>query len=200
MTDYKNEHPGDGESNPREHSPDDDMNSDKETHSADTGEGQDYENTVNGQSRDTDGEECETDSNFEKLRAENNELKDRLMRQAAEFENFRKRNRTETENKLKYSIQPFCKDLLPGLDNLERARAAAVEASADNGFIEGIEMVYKHFLQTFEKYGVSRMESKNKPFDPNVHEAMGTVVSERRRKITWHKFYAKVICSTTGRI
>jgi len=104
------------------------------------------------------------------------ELKDQLMRLAADFENFKKRTRREKEDLRKFANEKLLKDILPALDNLNRALAHVQDR--DNPLVQGIEMVAKQFLDILDGYGVTSVDSKGKPFDPAIHDAMGQTPSE----------------------
>lgn len=104
------------------------------------------------------------------------ELKDQLVRLAADFENFKKRTRREKEDIRKFANEGLLKDILPPLDNLNRALAHVEDRN--NPLVQGIEMVAKQFLDILGGYGVTPVDSKGKPFDPAVHDAMGQTPSE----------------------
>jgi molecular chaperone GrpE len=103
---------------------------------------------------------------------------DRYVRQIAETENFKKRNARERDDAIRYANEMLLKDLLPIIDNLERAIAHA--ASGENGkpLVEGVEMVLKGFLDVLSKFGVSQIVAVGQPFDPSKHEAIAQVVSD----------------------
>jgi len=103
---------------------------------------------------------------------------DRYVRQIAEAENFKKRNARERDDAIRYANEMLLKDLLPIIDNLERAIAHA--ASVENGkpLVEGVEMVLKGFLDVLSKFGVSQIIAVGQPFDPSKHEAIAQVVSD----------------------
>jgi len=103
---------------------------------------------------------------------------DRYVRQIAETENFKKRNARERDDAIRYANEMLLKDLLPIIDNLERAIAHA--ASVENGIplVEGVEMVLKGFLDVLSKFGVSQIIAVGQPFDPSKHEAIAQVVSD----------------------
>lgn len=103
------------------------------------------------------------------------ELKDQLMRLAADFENFKKRTRREKEDIRKFANEQLLKDILPALDNVNRALEHVEDR--DNPLVQGIEMVAKQFLDILGGYGVSTVDSKGKPFDPALHDAMGQTPS-----------------------
>ena len=115
---------------------------------------------------------------IEKLRAEAKENHDRYLRSAAEFENFKKRMDRERTDSIRFANEELIKQLLPVVDNLERALAHAEEVGADEAMIEGVNMVHKQFIDALEKFGVTRVEAMEKPFDPNFHEAMMQVETD----------------------
>jgi len=108
-------------------------------------------------------------------------MQDKLIRQAAEFENFKKRNLAETQSRLKYANIGLVKDLLPGLDNLERAISHATNGEhnveALDSFVEGVNMAKQQFYDGFAKHNIKRFDPLGEPFDPNHHEAVGMIPS-----------------------
>ena len=100
------------------------------------------------------------------------ELQDRLKRQMAEFDNFRKR--TEKEKAAMYEIgaKDIIEKILPVLDNFERGLAAVPEDEKGSSFAEGVEMIYKQFVKTLEDAGVEAIEAVGQQFDPNIHNAV----------------------------
>ena len=117
----------------------------------------------------------------QQLAAKEQEAKDnydRYVRQIAEAENFKKRNARERDDAIRFANEMLLKDLLPFVDNLERAIAHA--ASGENGkpLVEGVEMVLKGLLDVLSKFGVSPIVAVGQPFDPSKHEAIAQVVSD----------------------
>ncbi|MEA1985528.1 MAG: nucleotide exchange factor GrpE [Euryarchaeota archaeon] len=106
------------------------------------------------------------------------QLKDQLMRNRAEFENFRNRNRKEKEEYRKFAVENIMMDLLEVSDNFERALVSARKANDANSVIEGVEMVFKQFNSILEKEGVQKMECQGEEFDPHLHEAMMYIESD----------------------
>lgn len=102
---------------------------------------------------------------------------DRLLRLQAEFENFRKRMIREKAEFTKYAQAEFLKDLLPVLDNLERALVSAEQLKDFEGFSKGVEMIFKQFCEIIRKAGLTDIEALNQPFDPTIHEAVARVES-----------------------
>ena len=107
------------------------------------------------------------------------ELQDRLKRQMAEFDNFRRR--TEKEKAAMYEIgaKDIIEKILPVLDNFERGLAAVPEDEKGSSFAEGIEKIYKQFVKTLEDAGVESIEAVGKQFDPNLHNAVMHVEDEK---------------------
>ena len=107
------------------------------------------------------------------------ELQDRLKRQMAEFDNFRKR--TEKEKAAMYEIgaKDIIEKILPVLDNIERGLAAVPEDEKGSSFAEGIEKIYKQFVKTLEDAGVETIEAVGQQFDPNLHNAVMHVEDEK---------------------
>ena len=132
-------------------------------------------------SAETENQEAETRENEAKEAkdakkdpkdAQIEELQDRLKRQMAEFDNFRKR--TEKEKAAMYEIgaKDIIEKILPVLDNFERGLAAVPEDEKGSSFAEGIEKIYKQFVKTLEDAGVESIEAVGKQFDPNLHNAV----------------------------
>ncbi len=102
---------------------------------------------------------------------------DRFLRQVAELENLKKRTAREKEEAIRYANESLIKDLLPVLDNLERAVDHAKGGGNGKPLLEGIEMVLKGFLDVLNKHGVTQISSKGEPFDPEKHEAIARIES-----------------------
>jgi molecular chaperone GrpE len=103
--------------------------------------------------------------------------KDRYLRLAADFENFRKRALKEREEAHHFGHQNLVKDLLPSVDNLERAVDHARQGGegSSSGLFEGVELVLRELHALLAKYGVTPIEALGQPFDPALHEAMAQV-------------------------
>lgn len=106
------------------------------------------------------------------LEAEKRELQDKLLRMAAEFENYKKRMFREHETAFKYAEEGLLKELLPSLDNLERALAHQNGAGEVNSMREGVDLTLKALLAATAKFGLTPINSVGQPFDPNLHEAL----------------------------
>jgi molecular chaperone GrpE len=114
-----------------------------------------------------------------KLETERRELNDRLLRLAAEFENYKRRARKELDEANLRGIESVLKELLPPLDNLDRAivatKAGSAAATAATALLEGVQLVQKQFFSALEKLHVKPIEAEGQPFDPNFHEAVQQV-------------------------
>jgi len=129
-----------------------------------------------GEAGQTQAEEALTEEEVEALIAERDELQDLLLRTRAEFDNFRKRVAREAERVRKTAAQSLVHDLLPVVDNLERALDHASDDSG--GFAQGVEMVFKQMCDILGRNGLEPIPAVGRPFDPNVHEAVMRAASE----------------------
>jgi molecular chaperone GrpE len=100
------------------------------------------------------------------------ELKDRLMRNMAEFDNFRKRSEKEKSQMFEIGAKDVIEKILPVLDNFERGLASIPEDLKDNSFTQGMEQIYKQFVSVLEAVGVTAIEAVGTEFDPNLHNAV----------------------------
>lgn len=100
------------------------------------------------------------------------ELNDRLLRNMAEFENFRNRSEKEKAAKFDMGAKNVVEKVLPIVDNFERGLAAVPEEEKDNAFVKGMEAIYKQFTTVLEEIGVTPIEAVGKEFDPNLHNAV----------------------------
>lgn len=106
------------------------------------------------------------------LQNELNEYKDRLLRKAAEFENFKRRTETDQLNLLKYSAESFITKLLPVIDDFERSIQYINTSNDTKAVNEGILLVYEKLRKVLEDQGVKKIKAVGKPFDVHFHEAM----------------------------
>ncbi len=102
---------------------------------------------------------------------------DRFLRQLAELDNFKKRMAREKTDAIRYANEGLARDLLPVLDNLERAIEHARGGGNGKPLVDGIEMVLKGFLEALSKHGVKQVSALGEPFDPAKHEAIAQVES-----------------------
>lgn len=122
------------------------------------------------------------------------ELKDRYLRLAAEFDNFRRRNLKERQDLHNYANESLVKDLLPVVDNLERAvvhgRKEDQRADSEN-LLQGVELTYRSLVQILGRFGAVEIEAEGKPFDPQVHEAVRRVATREHPPGTVLEVYQK---------
>jgi len=144
----------------------------------------------------------ELSSVLEQTQKEAKSMHDRLVRVTADYENYKKRQVREKEDALKFANERLLKELLPVIDNMERAADSARQAGEGSdsevitGVVEGVEMVHKSFIVTFEKFGVRGFSAHGEQFDPALHEAVAqreddsvpnnTVVEEYQRGYMLH--------------
>lgn len=114
----------------------------------------------------------------EALTAENADLKDRMLRLAADMENLRNRTKREVADAKSYAVANFARDMLAVSDNLRRAIEAVTEEKRESGsdefksLLEGVELTEKSMLGTMERHGVKKLDPEGQKFDPNFHQAM----------------------------
>ncbi len=120
----------------------------------------------------------------EELHAKTEELRalnDKYLRLAAEFENYKRRAQRDHRQAVQFANETLLRDILPTLDNLERAiqsrqqeQAGQVQGNSE-GMLEGVTLTYKHFLDTLKKAGITQFSGAGKMFDPAYHQAVGQV-------------------------
>ena len=106
------------------------------------------------------------------------ELEDRVKRQMAEFENFRKRTEKEKSAMFDVGAKSVIEKILPVVDNFERGLAAVPEDEKSGAFADGMNMIYKQLIGELDKLGVKPIEAVGKEFDPNLHNAVMQTTSE----------------------
>ncbi len=100
------------------------------------------------------------------------ELKDALLRKAAEFENYKRRNENDQLNILKYAAESFIRNILPVYDDLERSLSHIDEENNFDSTKKGLLLVFEKFGKILENQGIKKMDAKGKPFDVHLHEAL----------------------------
>jgi molecular chaperone GrpE len=116
---------------------------------------------------------------LEEKEKEAKENYDRLLRTAADFENYKKRAAREKEDWTKFANEDLIKAILPFIDNLERAVNHAQKIADTGVLVEGVQLTIQQLLQALNKFGLSSFESVGKPFDPAMHEAMLVVETDK---------------------
>ena len=124
------------------------------------------------------------------------ELEDTTKRQLAEFENFRRRTEKEKATMFDMGAKSVIEKILPVIDNFERGLASVPADEAEDGFYNGMNMIYKQLLGELDKIGVKPIEAKGKEFDPNLDNAVmqvqsdefesGTIAEELQKGYTYH--------------
>lgn len=132
--------------------------------------------SVNDGPEDSTGEEKADEidpvqKELEQTKAELDDVQDRFLRLQAELQNIQRRNQRERETSTRYRSQDLAKQMLPVLDNLERALAIEVEDEAGKNLKKGIEMVLESFNQALKDQGIEVIDAEGQPFDPTIHEA-----------------------------
>lgn len=121
--------------------------------------------------------ENDPDEEMQAIIDEKDQLQERLLRLQAEFDNYKRRSEKERVAERKYKSQDVVTDLLPVLDNFERALQTEV-AEESKGFVDGIKMVYNQLVEALENHGVEAIEAVGAEFDPNLHHAVMQVEDE----------------------
>ncbi len=109
---------------------------------------------------------------LEQLRKRAAEYLDLAQRTRAEFENYQKRVQRDRDQERKYAFGPIAADLLPIIDNLDRALEAARKVGEQGPLVQGVAMVQVQFLDLLKRHGVTPIEALGQPFDPHLHQAL----------------------------
>ena len=125
----------------------------------------------------TDPDAPSPQDEIESLRREVQDKQDRLLRALAETDNARRRAQRDREDYVKYATESLLRDLVPVLDNLDRALTAARTAGVGGNVVEGVELIQREMLRVLERSGLARYSVVGQPFDPARHEAIARVVS-----------------------
>jgi len=134
--------------------------------------------SASGQTEAQESEEDEKAALWARLKEKEAEAKanyESFLRERADVENFKRRMQREQAEAVRFANEPLIRDLLPVVDNLERAVGHAQSGGNGQPLVEGVALVARSFLDTLEKYGVTRVTAKGEPFDPSRHEAMAQV-------------------------
>lgn len=156
--------------------------------SAEETKAEDTAETENAQDAEETSEETETkekkDGIFGKKKKKDkkdeqiDDLNDRLRRQMAEFDNFRKRSEKEKSQMFDMGARSIIEKVLPVVDNFERGLAAVPEEQKDDAFVTGMDKVYKQMMTEFDSIGVKPIEAVGQEFNPDLHNAVMQVESE----------------------
>jgi molecular chaperone GrpE len=118
-------------------------------------------------------------------------LQEKYLRLAAEFENYKKLSLREQRESSLFANERILKDLLPIIDNLERAVRAAKDSPSGNGLLQGVELTLKQFAETLAKFGVTAVPSIGEPFNPAHHQAVTRLESATQPENTVVEEYQK---------
>jgi molecular chaperone GrpE len=118
-----------------------------------------------------------TEPDSDELKRQLEDRQDRLLRALAETENLRRRAQRDREDYVKYATESLLRDLIPVLDNFDRALAAARTAGGAGTVMDGIELIQRELLRVLERAGLTRYSAIGERFDPTRHEAIARVVS-----------------------
>jgi molecular chaperone GrpE len=119
--------------------------------------------------------EQETQPDMEQLQGELAEARDKILRAQADLENYRKRSRRELEEERRYANVPLLKDLLPVVDNIDRALEAAQKAGEGGALLEGIKLVKQQLAAALARHHCVEINAQGEAFDPHFHEALTAV-------------------------
>ncbi|RAU94189.1 nucleotide exchange factor GrpE [Paenibacillus sp. YN15] len=120
----------------------------------------------------------EAAAELEALRKQAEENQERYLRTQADFDNFRRRSRQEKEDFAKYASSKLVEQLLPVLDNFERAMAASKDSRDFDSLLKGLDMIQRQLGQTLEQEGLKAMNAEGEPFNPEFHQAVMQVESD----------------------
>ena len=146
----------------------------EEEASKETEESQDTKDTESKEKKKFFAKKEKKDKKDEKIE----ELTDRLTRQMAEFDNFRKRTEREKSQMYEIGAKDIIEKILPVIDNFERGLAPVPEESKEDPFVEGLEKIYKQIMTTLEGVGVKPIEAVGQEFNPDFHNAVMHVEDE----------------------
>jgi molecular chaperone GrpE len=125
------------------------------------------------------GADTESKSEVEKLQAEAEKYKNDFLYLRAEFENYKRHAVKERSDLMKYAGERMAKDLLGIVDNFDRALSVAVTPETIDTYVKGVEMTSKELKNLLDKYGIKEIPSENQPFDPAIHEALGSEPTDK---------------------
>ena len=131
----------------------------------------------NGPARAEDAAPTSAEAQLEELRRQLDDKQDRLLRALAEADNIRRRGQRDRDEYVKYANESLLRDLVPVLDNLDRALESARATAGPGSVVTGVELIQRELLRVLERAGVTRYSAVGQSFDPTRHEAIARVVS-----------------------
>ncbi len=137
---------------------------------------EDKESSAEGAAADLAAQVTALTAERDRLAAEKAELNDRLVRRQADFENFRRRAERDRSDFVQFAGMEFARELLPVLDDFERA--LQVEC-VDSGYTKGVQLIYTRLYEALKKMGLEPMDTVGQAFDPNLHQAIERVETDQ---------------------
>jgi molecular chaperone GrpE len=137
-----------------------------------------------GPARAEDATPTPAEAQVEELRRQLVDKQDRLLRALAEADNIRRRAQRDRDDFVKYANETLLRDLIPVLDNLDRALESARSTSGAESVVTGVELIQRELFRVLERAGLRRYSAVGEPFDPTRHEAIARVVSDQARPDT----------------
>jgi molecular chaperone GrpE len=131
----------------------------------------------NGPARADDAASAAPPAELDDLRRQLDDKQDRLLRALAEADNIRRRAQRDRDDYVKYATESLLRDLIPVLDNMDRALESARATAGAGSVVTGVELIQRELLRVLERAGVTRYSAVGQPFDPTRHEAIARVVS-----------------------
>lgn len=166
-----------------------------QTETVENEKAEENQETENAAEQSEEVEEKKEETPEEKIAAlekENAELKDQLLRRAADFDNYRKRMIKEKQDTYDYANAALLGDLLDSLDNFDRTVDASKDAKDVKSIVDGIKMINNNLVKMLEdKYGLVGYGKEDDEFNPDEHEAIGRVEDEKAKKETLAQVYLK---------
>ena len=135
------------------------------------------ESQDNGPARSDPAPPASPEAQLDELRRQLDDKQDRLLRALAEMDNIRRRAQRDRDDYVKYANESLVRDLIPVLDNLDRALESARATAGAGSVVTGVELIQRELLRVLERSGVTRYSAVGQPFDPTRHEAVARVVS-----------------------
>ncbi|WP_152554747.1 MULTISPECIES: nucleotide exchange factor GrpE [Metabacillus] len=124
------------------------------------------------------GELSDAKAKIEELEAKLSDTENRMYRLQADLDNFRRRARLDMESAQKYRSQNLITDILPALDNFERALKIDTDDEKTQSLLQGMDMVYRQLIQALQNEGAEAIQAEGQPFDPHLHQAVMQVEDE----------------------
>ncbi|CAM3128284.1 molecular chaperone GrpE [Lactobacillus bombicola] len=146
-----------------------------------TDETKDFEAQVDDQQA-SESEKDKIKSELTRVQEQNKDLEDKYLRSQAEMQNMQNRYNNERAQLIKYESQSLAKDILPAMDNLERALAIEVDDEASKQLKKGVQMTLDSLIKAMKDHGISEIDAEGVEFDPNLHQAVQTVTAENNEQ------------------